>query len=100
MRIFLFSIALVAGAIIAYIDSRPGWDDAGVTAAMLLMSGGMLGFFGPNRAWQWALALGLWIPFFGIVGSHNFSSLIALIPPFIGVYGGMAIRRFLSPVGK
>lgn len=39
---------------IAWVDSRPKWDDAGATA-------GVLGLIGPRRPWLWALGIGIWI---------------------------------------
>lgn len=33
--------AMAAGSAIAWVDSRPNWDDTGVTAALLLIGGGL-----------------------------------------------------------
>jgi hypothetical protein len=36
----LLGVALLAGMVIAYVDSRPNWDDAGITPfSMLLVAG-------------------------------------------------------------
>jgi hypothetical protein len=48
MNKVLFVAALAIGAGITYVDSRPNWDDAGVTAAAILVSCGTLG--PPGRA--------------------------------------------------
>jgi hypothetical protein len=98
MQRILFVVALILGVMITYVDSRPTWDDAGVTAGALLLLSGVFGFLGPNRPWLWALALGLWIPLLGFVNTHNYASVLALIVCFAGAYGGMAIRTWLSPV--
>jgi hypothetical protein len=58
----LLAVALSLGAAIAYVDSRPRWDDTGITAAALVLCSGILGAVGPSRPWLWALAVGLWIP--------------------------------------
>ncbi len=89
-------IALVVGAAIAYVDSRPTWDDTGITAGALLITCAVLGALGPKRPWLWALAVGGWIPALGIL-SHNYGSLVALVFPFAGAYGGMAVRRVVLP---
>jgi hypothetical protein len=68
-RIQLVAVVLVAlmlGALIALVDASPGWDDTGVSAAMLLAASGLLGAIHPARAWLWALAVGAWIPLLGI----------------------------------
>ncbi len=63
---FLMPLALVLGLLIALVDSSPGWDDTAVSAAAIFTSCGILGAIHPRRAWQWALAVGLWIPVLGI----------------------------------
>ena len=93
----LFVIALAWGGLITYVDSRPTWDDTGVTVGTLLVISGMFGFVGPKQPWLWALALGVWIPLLGIVRTQNYSALLALIVAFAGAYGGMGLRRWLLP---
>lgn len=51
----LLVVALSLGAFIAYVDSRPTWDDTGVTAGVILIVSGMLGLAQPPA---WVLALG------------------------------------------
>jgi hypothetical protein len=89
----LFVVALGLGLAIAYVDSRPNWDDTGVTAAAILLTCGMLGALGPKQPWLWALAVGLWIPLLGIALSRNYGSLLALAVAFAGAYAGMALRK-------
>jgi hypothetical protein len=98
MQRVLLLVALGLGGLVTYIDTRPSWDDAGITAAALLGTAGVLGFLGPGRPWLWALALGIWIPSIGIARSQNYSALFALAVAFVGAYTGMAIRRWLYPV--
>lgn len=93
MQRILLVVALGLGLAITYVDSRPNWDDTGVTAAAILVSCGLLGALGPKQPWLWALAVGLWIPLFGIVRAQNFGSLLALAIAFAGAYAGMALRR-------
>jgi hypothetical protein len=84
--------ALILGALIAWVDSRPTWDDTGITAAVLLLVSAGFGVLRPRFAWLWALALGAWIPLVGIVSAHNFGSILALGISFIGAYLGVAIH--------
>ena len=95
----LAPLALVFGLAIAYIDSSPGWDDTGVSAAAVLAVSGSFGVLYPARPWLWALAVGAWIPAFGIVREFNYASLLALVFSFAGAYAGAVMRRALATSG-
>src|SRR3954470_17661477 len=97
MNRILLVVALGVGGLIAYVDSRPGWDDTGVTALAVLVGCGLLGAIGPDRPWLWALAVGSWIPIFGIMGSGNYGALLALPVAFAGAYAGQALRSGSRP---
>ncbi len=96
MKSLLFVVALAVGGVIAYVDSRPTWDDTGVTAVAIFVSCCLLGTVQPARPWLWALAVGMWIPVLGIARSSNYGSLLALPFAFAGAYAGMALRRFAA----
>ena len=100
MQKILLLVALVLGGLIAYADTRPTWDDTGVTAVLLLVAAGVFGFLGPKRPWLWAFALGVWIPLFGMIMDNNYGTIPGLAVAFAGAYGGMAIRRVLLPIGR
>jgi hypothetical protein len=68
--IFLI-IATVLGLLITWIDSRPGWDDAGITAFLILFVSIICGYFSSERPWLLALAIGIWIPLFGYMQSRR-----------------------------
>ena len=91
-RLVLLS-GLAVGVLLGYIDSRPSWDDTGVTAVALLVVTLLLGALAPQRPWATALCVGLWIPLFGILARANYGSLLALAFAFGGAYGGMLLRR-------
>jgi|SRR5579872_3970686 len=92
----LLTAALAFGFLVTYVDSRPNWDDTGVTAAAILLSCGFLGAAGPRQPWLWALAVGIWIPILGIVRTHNYGSLLALGFAFIGAYAGRGLRKLAA----
>jgi hypothetical protein len=94
----LLPIALGLGLLIAYVDSRPNWDDAGLTALALLASSGLCGVLAPRRPWVWALAVGIWIPLVGIASARNYGSLLAILFAFAGAYSGMVVRYLCRPV--
>ncbi|MSP14442.1 MAG: hypothetical protein EXR62_16000 [Chloroflexi bacterium] len=97
MQKTLLAAGLALGLGIAYVDSRPTWDDAGITAMAILATCGMLGLLGAKRPWLWALVGGIWIPLFAILNSHNFTSLLVLVFAFAGAYGGWAVRKVVRP---
>ena len=98
MQKIVLAVALSVGGLIAYVDSRPTWDDTGVTALAILVVCGLLGLLAPKRPWLWALAVGLWIPLLGIAVTHNYGSLLALLIAFAGAYAGTVIRKAVAPV--
>ena len=93
----LLGLSVAIGVLVGWVDSRPSWDDAGITAAALLLAAALLGAAGPERPWLWALGLGIWVPLFGIAGAGNFGSLLALPFAFAGAYAGSAARRAMTP---
>jgi hypothetical protein len=50
----LLVLAGFAGVAVAYVDSRPTWDDTGVTAGAMFLFAAVLGLLGPQRPWLWA----------------------------------------------
>lgn len=91
-------IAILLGISIAYIDTRPHWDDTGISVLMILIAAFICGLLSPQRTWLMALAVGIWIPLFNIIATHNFGSSIALIPAFIGAYTGYFAKNvFIRP---
>jgi hypothetical protein len=83
---------------LAYVDSSPGWDDTGVSAAAVLGVSGLFGVLYPPRPWLWELAVGTWIPVLGIATEFNYPSLLALVFSFAGAYAGAVVRRKFVPV--
>lgn len=100
MQKILLTIAVIAGLFFAYIDSRPTWDDTGITIGVLLLTSGLLGLIGFQRPWLLALAIGLWLPLYEISTAHAYASLIALIVTFIGAYGGWAVRLGIQKASR
>ena len=93
MQYVCFTIASAFGLALAYVDSRPNWDDTGVLAAALLIGSGLFGALRPRTPWLWALAIGLWIPAINIIRTQNYGSMLALALAFVGAYAGAGIRR-------
>jgi hypothetical protein len=94
----LLPVAVCLGLLIAYVDSRPKWDDTGITAGAILVTSGVFGLLAPSRPWLWALAVGAWIPLYAIASTRNFSSLLVFIFAFAGAYAGMGARKAFERV--
>jgi hypothetical protein len=99
MQKVLLIIGILAGLLIAYVDSRPTWDDTGITAGSMLLVSGLLTLLGHRRPWLIALAVGLWTPLYETYLSRNFSFPgVVLLPVVIflicavGAYAGWAAR--------
>jgi hypothetical protein len=92
MQTILLLIGALLGGTIAFVDSRPTWDDTGITVLALLLVSGLLASVSPRRPWKWALAVGIWLPFYEIYLTHHFGLLFVLIIPFIGAYAGAAFN--------
>ena len=96
---FVLPLAIVCGLAINWIDSRPDWDDTGVTAGLLMVTAGVFSFLAPHRVWLIALAVGIWIPLHGIVTTGNFSILLVLLFPLAGAYAALGIRKLAAAAG-
>ena len=99
MQKILLALAVLTGLFIAFVDSRPTWDDTGITAGAMLLSSGLLTLLGYRRPWLIALAIGLWTPLYETYLSRNFRlpgailfPLLVLLIPTIGAYAGWAVR--------
>lgn len=94
--------AVAMGLAIAWVDARPHWDDAGITAGMLLLSAAVLGLMGPRRPWRWALGIGVWVPLHLFLQKPTLGSALGgcviLAIPMAGAYAGMAVRRATAAV--
>jgi hypothetical protein len=86
----VLSIAL--GSVIAWIDTRPKWDDAGIST---MICGGLY----PSRAWLWALIVGGIIFVTNMILHGNYGSVIALAVAFVGAYVGVGVRSGLIHKG-
>ena len=92
-------LALVAAAIgltLGYLDSRPSWDDSGITAGLLLLTSAMVAGVSGHRPWLWALLIGIWIPLFEVWGAGGVASLVALAISTLGAFGGYLVVRSIG----
>lgn len=93
MQKVLLAIALLVGALVTWVDTRPGWDDTGVTVGAIFLTTLVLGAMGPSRPWLWALAVGAWIPLVEVPRDHNWGAAAAILIALIGAYAGSLARK-------
>lgn len=93
----VFLLAVGLGGLIAYVDSRPNWDDTGITAGLIFLVCFVCTVLFPQRPWLWALAVGVWVPIVAIMTSQNYGALLALAVAFTGAYAAKLLRIYLAP---
>ncbi len=104
MQKILLALAIMMGLFIAFVDSRPTWDDTGITAGMMLLSSGLLTLLGYRRPWLIALAISLWTPLYetylsrdfhfpGVIFLPVFVLFIALVGAYMGWAARLGIRK-------
>jgi hypothetical protein len=96
MQNLLLAVAVLAGLFAAYVDSRPTWDDTGILAFGILVVSGLITLLGYRRPWVIALAVGMWIPLRGILITHNYGSILALVFALMGAYGGWLVHLVIQ----
>ena len=92
MQYVLLGLGAIAGLFMTYVDSRPHWDDTGITAGVLFLSAGLLTLLGFRRPWLMGLAVGIWLPAYYIFRSHDLMMLVVLLIPLAGAYLGWGLR--------
>lgn len=92
----LVLVALMVGLLIGWMDTRPNWDDTGITVGLIVIACVLLGLVRPHRAWLWALAVGGWVPALNIALYHTYGSVGALAFAFAAAYAGSYGRRLLG----
>jgi hypothetical protein len=96
-EVLLAVMAVGVGVVVAWIDSRPSWDDTGITVGLLLLASTGLAFLGGRRPWLWALLVGAPLPAVEIVTEGTLASLIALTFAAVGAAIGWGLRRAIEP---
>ena len=100
-------LTMFLGVIIGLSDLR---SDIQLTALLLLAFGFFAGYAKPQYAWVWALLLGIWVPLaeftalaIGLKLSYRpdiLASAIALVPAFVGAYGGVFVQWAATRTGS
>jgi hypothetical protein len=86
-------LAIAMGAAVGYVDSRPGWDDTGITAGLLLLAAALVAAIDGRRPWLWALLVGLPLPIIEVSGSGPVGSIASLLFAAVGATIGWLVGR-------
>jgi hypothetical protein len=89
-------LSIAFGSIIAWIDTRPNWDDTGITVGLILVSTMICGGLSPSRAWLWALIVGGIVFAANFIPHGNYGSAIALGVALVGAYVGAGTRKMIA----
>jgi hypothetical protein len=89
----LVAAASLIGVAVAWLDSRPGWDDTGITAGLLVLGALLVAAVDGRRPWLWTLLVGAPLPIVEVPGSGSGAPLVALLFAAIGVSVGILVRR-------
>ena len=89
-------IALGGGIGIALMDSSPGFDDTGITAAALLLVAALSAALDGRRPLLWAIAAGAWVPLLEIPAGRSSAPFAALVFAGIGAVVGHLVARGLQ----
>ena len=92
---WLVATALGVGLTIAFIDSRPTWDDTAITVGALFTVTAAIAAIAGRRPWLWGLLVGIWIPIFEIRPGGPVAPLAALVFSLIGSLLGWVVGQFL-----
>lgn len=89
-------LSVAAGIATAALDSRPGWDDTGITVALLFVSAFAVAAASGRRPWLWAVLVGVWTPLLEIPSTGATGSLAALAIAALGAFAGYGFVRLLN----
>jgi hypothetical protein len=93
-ELIVAAFALVVGAGVAWIDTRPTWDDSGITGGLLLLTTGFAAAAGVR--W-WAAALLVAGPILvAEFSSAGWGILVVLAFTVAGSLVGALLRRWIS----
>jgi hypothetical protein len=99
-------LSLGAGLLLGFVDSH--LEPVGMTVVFVALCGAALGLAWPVGVWRWALVLGLGLFLWHLLEAacgyrppypaapNVFVTLIALVPAFVGAYGGACLRWLLN----
>ena len=90
------AIGFLVGLSIGYIDSRPTWDDAGITAGAVFLAAAVLAAARPRVFWLTGLAVGIPVLGMNVVLHSSYGSAIAIGISLVGSVVGYVAGKVLG----
>jgi hypothetical protein len=101
-----YVFAAFAGVFAGWIDIKVG--DLLFTALLVLAPCMMLGLMRPQRAWRWAVVVGICVPVVELLGylalaqkpyrAQIYESFLAFLPGIVGSYGGAMLKQAVANI--
>lgn len=92
-------LGVLSGSLIGFIDSRPGWDDTGITAAALFIVAAFLSSRRPEDAILIGLSVGVPVLVLNALQQHGPGAVLAVVIAMAGAGSGWALGK-LSAAGS
>ena len=86
--------SLVLGLTIAYINSRPSWDD-GIIAGALFAAAFVIALLAGRRPWLWGLLVGICLPVWALPTGVDPALFAGLPFAIVGSFAGYGLSRTL-----
>ena len=87
------ALSLAIGCAIGFVDSRPAWNDTGITAGAVFLASLGVSAARPRSAWLAGLLIGVPVFAFNVALHGGFASAIAVVIGLAGAGSGYLIRR-------
>ena len=87
------ALSLALGCAIGFVDSRPTWDDTGITAGSIFLASLVVTAVRPRSAWLTGLLIGVPVLAFNLALHGGFASAIAVIIALAGAGIGYLIGK-------
>ena len=94
--LIVVAVGLVTGLGIGYIDSRPTWDDTGITVAAVALVALALGAARPGAFWLAGLAVGVPVLAMDVLLHSNYGAALAVVIALVAAAAGAALGRLLG----
>lgn len=88
-------LALAIGLIIGWIDTRPNWDDTGITVGLIFITSFLLGLITKRNVWLIAIIIGLCITSINFILNSNLQTAISFVIAFLGAYLGVLLKYII-----
>lgn len=89
-------LGLAVGLFLGYVDSRPNWDDTGITAVAVFCAAAAITSVRPRLFWLTGLAVGLPILVMNAVLHANYGSAIAVVIALVGSLAGYQLHKLFG----